>query len=41
MKTAELGDLLEGQRRIVDQPGSGRVGHQGLGHWGSPGDLGN
>jgi hypothetical protein len=33
VKAAEGGDLLERQGRILDQPGSGRVGHQGLGHW--------
>jgi hypothetical protein len=36
METAEFGDLLERERTIVDQPGGGRMGHQGLGHWLSP-----
>ena len=29
---AELGDLLERERRIVDQPNSGRLGHERVGH---------
>ena len=33
VKAAEFGDLLEGQRTVLDQPGGGRMGHQGLGHW--------
>ena len=40
VQAAEFGDLLKGERRIVDQPGGGRVGHQGLGllsHGVSPG----
>ena len=36
MQPAEFGDLLEGERCILDQPGGGRMGHQGLGHWHSP-----
>ena len=31
VQAAEFGDLLEGERRVVDQPGSGRVGHERLG----------
>ena len=32
VKAAEFGDLLERQRGVVDQPGGGRMGHEGLGH---------
>jgi hypothetical protein len=32
MQTAELGDLIEGQRGVFDQPYGGRLGHQGCGH---------
>ena len=32
MKAAKFGDLLEGQRSVVDQPGGGRVRHERLGH---------
>jgi hypothetical protein len=31
VKFAEVGDLIEGQRRIFDQPHGGRFGHQGRG----------
>ena len=34
MEPAEIGDLLEGQRRVVDQPDSGRLRHQNVGHEG-------
>jgi hypothetical protein len=37
VKAAEFGDLLERERAILDQPGGGRMGHQGLGHCHSPG----
>ena len=30
MHADELGDLLEGERGVVDQPDGGRLGHQGL-----------
>src|SRR4029078_4226887 len=33
VQPAEFRDLLEGQRCILDQPGGGRMGHQGLGHF--------
>jgi hypothetical protein len=36
VQAAEFGDLLERQRAVVDQPGCGRMGHQGLGHRLSP-----
>ena len=38
VQAAEIGDLLEAERGIVDQPGSGRMRHQGsgLGHGFSP-----
>jgi len=34
VQAAELGDLLEAERGVVDEPRSGRVRHQrgGLGH---------
>ena len=32
VQAAEFGDLLEGERGVVDQPGSGRMGHERLGH---------
>jgi hypothetical protein len=32
MQAAEIGDLLKAERGVVDQPGSGRVGHERLGH---------
>ena len=32
VEPAEFGDLLEGERGVVDQPGSGRMGHERLGH---------
>ena len=28
VQAAELGDLLEGERGVVDQPDGGRLGHQ-------------
>ena len=31
VQPAEVGDLLEGQRGVVDQPDGGRLGHQGRG----------
>ena len=31
VQAAKFGDLLEGERAVVDQPGSGRVGHERLG----------
>ena len=31
MQATKLRDLFECQRAIVDQPGGGRMGHQGLG----------
>jgi hypothetical protein len=32
MEAAEFGDLLEGERGIVDQPGGGRMRHERLSH---------
>ena len=32
VEAAELGDLLEAERSIVDQPRGGRMGHERLGH---------
>jgi hypothetical protein len=32
VETAKFGDLLEGESGVVDQPGSGRVGHERLDH---------
>src|SRR4029450_5179334 len=36
MQPAELGDLREAKRGVVDQPGGGRMRHQRLGHEISP-----
>ena len=36
VEAAKFGDLLEGERAVVDQPGGGRMGHERLGHCGSP-----
>src|SRR5690606_3184449 len=38
MHPAELGDLLEGKRRVLDEPHRGRFGHQGsaIAHTTSP-----
>jgi hypothetical protein len=33
VEPAEFGDLLEGERAVLDQPRGGRMRHQGLGHW--------
>ena len=32
VQPAEFGDLFEAERGVVDQPGGGRVRHEGLGH---------
>jgi hypothetical protein len=32
VQTAEFGDLLEGQRGVVDEPTGRRMGHERLGH---------
>ena len=32
MQPAEIGDLLEGKRGVLDQPNSGRLGHQRSSH---------
>jgi hypothetical protein len=32
VQAAEVGDLLEGERGVVDQPDGGRLGHQDIGH---------
>ena len=32
VEAAEFGDLLEAERGVVDQPGSGRMGHERLSH---------
>jgi hypothetical protein len=37
MQRAELGDLIEGECGVVDQPDGGRFGHQKcFGHWWNP-----
>ena len=33
VQAAKFGDLLEGERGVVDQPGGGRVRHERLGHY--------
>ncbi len=39
VEAAEVGDLLEAERGIVDQPGGGRMGHERLGHGKTPSET--
>jgi hypothetical protein len=39
VETAEVRDLVERQRGVVDQPGSGRMGHERLGHGKTPSEI--
>jgi hypothetical protein len=42
VQAAEIGDLLEGKRGVLDQPDGSGLGHQGLGHndsWNFEGDA--
>ena len=39
MQFAEIGNLLEGQRGVFDQPHGGRLGHQGSSHLGPASGL--
>jgi hypothetical protein len=36
VQAAEVGNLLKGQRRIIDEPRGSRVGHEWLGQGVSP-----
>jgi hypothetical protein len=36
VQAAEVGNLLKGQRRIIDEPSGSRVGHEWLGQGVSP-----
>jgi hypothetical protein len=36
VQAAEIGDLDEGKRGILDQPAGGRVGHERLSHLDHP-----
>jgi hypothetical protein len=39
MQAAEISDLFEGHRRVVDQPDGGRLGHENVGHADLSGSL--